>query len=530
MNSQKISILRLRINENLRVQKGGADPIPYIDIGNIIGDMTSRQNHAVFGRRGCGKTLLLNHVANNLPKDIKSVYINLEDFKRHSFPNVLIEILDSVFNSLERHLTGWFGKKRRSKEIIKEIRSQLQELRTKEDSQERTIRESSNLVSDKKDGGQLTFDLDVISGSAADSLSVTKAKSREERYRITSNKIKELDIRLPHIKQKIRELFELANDINAVFIELDDFYHLSKIDQPMVMDYIHRLCKDVPLFFKVATLRHASTLYADRDGQPIGAQERHDYQSINVDFTLGDFHRTAQKNKKILAEFGKMADMSTTEIDALFKGEGFNRLVMAGGGVPRDFLSLFLEIIERMDTSAPDARIGKDEVRQLSHANFERRIEELKQDSEGIEQGPLIRGIYVLRQFCISEKKTNIFLVNESVLQQNANIRALLYRLLDYRIIHSAASAITHKSQSGTYQAFAIDIGCYAHMRVLDKRFTEIDLSDSDAKEKMRSAPILDDKYFTILWKSSPTDIEHALNAQSASLSPVEVTQTPEAT
>ena len=39
------------------------------------------------------------------------------------------------------------------------------------------------------------------------------------------------------------------------------------------MDYIHRLCKDLPLHFKLATLRHASTLYADRLGQPLGAQD-----------------------------------------------------------------------------------------------------------------------------------------------------------------------------------------------------------------------------------------------------------------
>jgi hypothetical protein len=37
-------------------------------------------------------------------------------------------------------------------------------------------------------------------------------------------------------------------------------------------------------------------------------------------------------------------------------------------------------------------------LRILSRANFERRIEELKQDSEGAEQGTLIRGIYVLEK------------------------------------------------------------------------------------------------------------------------------------
>ncbi len=161
-----------------------------------------------------------------------------------------------------------------------------------------------------------------------------------------------------------------------------------------------------------------------------------------------------------------------------------------------------------------DGRIGKDDVRILSRANFERRIEELKQDSEGQEQDALIRGIYVLRQFCVVERKTNVVLVSEATLQQNTKIRALLYRLLDYRIIHSAGTALTHKSQPGTYHAFAIDIGCYAHMRVLEDKFTEIDLADPEAKEKMRSAPILDEKDFETIWESVPTDPELALKNQ----------------
>ena len=273
------------------------------------------------------------------------------------------------------------------------------------------------------------------------------------------------------------------------------------------MDYIHRLCKDIPLYFKVATLKHATTLYADRDGQPIGAQERHDYQPINVDFTFVEFRKTRDQNRRILQEFGRVAGMSRQEIDDLFRGEGFERLVLAGGGVPRDCLSLFLEVLP---ASGAEGRIGKDDVRILSRSNFERRIEELKQDSEGREQDVLIRGIYVLRKFCI-DKKINVFLVLEQMMQQEDAIRGLIYRLLDYRIVHSAGSALTHKSQPGTYQAFAIDIGCYAHMRKLSGRFVELNLADAGAKERMRSAPILDAVSFDDLWKESPDNVQTSL-------------------
>ena len=92
----------------------------------------------------------------------------------------------------------------------------------------------------------------------------------------------------------------------------------------------------------------------------------------------------------------------------------------------------------------------------------------------------------MLRKFCI-DRKINVFLVSEQMIQQEDQIRSLIYRLLDYRIVHSAGSALTHKSQPGTYQAFAIDIGCYAHMRKLHGRFTELDITNASAKERMRS-------------------------------------------
>src|SRR5437867_4394942 len=116
MDEKKLTKLRLVITENLRVQLGGAKPVPYIDASNALTDILARQNHAIFARRGCGKTLLLHYSAERLPERSKRIYLNCEDFKNHSFPNVLIEILDAVFEELDARLIGWFGRKKRSKE------------------------------------------------------------------------------------------------------------------------------------------------------------------------------------------------------------------------------------------------------------------------------------------------------------------------------------------------------------------------------------------------------------------------------
>jgi Cdc6-like AAA superfamily ATPase len=293
---EQIQQLRRVINENLRVQRGGADPIPYIDVTNAVGDVSSRQNHAVFGRRGCGKTLLLHHSSRNLPSEIKGVYLNCEDFKKHSYPNVLIEILDALFAELESHLAGWFGRRRRSRDLIQKIRSDLTTLRDKADEQDREIREATSAQAGETTGVEVGGKAGPFSASVKDGINQQWKHEMEEKYHLSENKIRELDTTLPELKRQIREFFDSSSTVKAVYLQIDDFYHLNRRDQPLVMDYIHRLCKDVPLYFKVATLRHATILFADRDGQPIGAQERHDYQPVNIDFDFSNLRRTQDVN------------------------------------------------------------------------------------------------------------------------------------------------------------------------------------------------------------------------------------------
>jgi hypothetical protein len=504
-NMTKLSDLRRLITESLRVQKG-SETIDYINIGTAMDDACAKQNHTIFARRGCGKTLLLHSSTRNLRLDTSIVYLNCEDFKHHSFPNVLIEILISIFSEFERNLTGWFGKRKQTKDTIKGITKHLKELYGSADKVEESVRESFSreLTKTGSVGASLTGQIGTVKADIADNDKTSG--SREKSYQSYRDKLQKLDRWLPELKRNIAEFFSVSKKIRYVFIQIDDLYHLRRADQAFVVDYIHRLCKDVPLFFKIATLRHASTLYLDRAGQPIGAQERHDYQPINIDYTFGDFGKTQKQNWQILNAFAGKAGMTEEELRKLFKGEGFPRLVMAGGGVPRDVLSLFLEVLGSVQDAGGD-QIGKDDVRILSKANFERRIEELKHDSKGEEQGELLKGIYVIRKFCL-EKATNIFLIPEKTLQQN--------RLMDYRIIHSCASALTHKSQEGTYQAFAIDIGCYAHFRKLQDKFNEIDVSSKDAKEKMRSSPILSEHEVGDLFKKAPENVEPLLYEEAA--------------
>ena len=75
--SKNLSKLRTIIQESLRVQRGSAEQVAYIDTGNVLSDVCARQNHVIFARRGCGKTLLLHYSARQLGEGIHSVYLKL---------------------------------------------------------------------------------------------------------------------------------------------------------------------------------------------------------------------------------------------------------------------------------------------------------------------------------------------------------------------------------------------------------------------------------------------------------------------
>lgn len=265
IDHQKLAVLRNLIQENLRVQKGADDRVTYIDSGSSLVDATSRQNHVVFARRGCGKSLLLHSSAKRLAPGYRSIYLNCEDFKHHSFPNVIIEILDALFIELQVNLTGWFGRKKKSKEVISEIRNELNALRCREDVAERAIRETIAQTNFEKEGVNVSVGKQGL-GSFGLSSSSDEERRRETEtvFSTRSEKLRDLNQWLPQLKRKIQNFFKLSSTVTAVILQVDDFYHLRREDQPFLVDYIHRLCKDVPIYFKIATLKHASILYVDR--------------------------------------------------------------------------------------------------------------------------------------------------------------------------------------------------------------------------------------------------------------------------
>ena len=172
ISEHKLASLREVITENLRVQRDG-ESIDYINVGTALEDACAKQNHAIFARRGCGKTLLLHHSSRALKPGLKSVYLNCEDFKRHSFPNVLIEILSALFRELDRNLHGWFGKNKKAKNIIRDILKKLDILQKSADILDEEIR--------RKTSSEASTAADLSTGADIDKLQLKFGAKNDKR-------------------------------------------------------------------------------------------------------------------------------------------------------------------------------------------------------------------------------------------------------------------------------------------------------------------------------------------------------------
>lgn len=129
---------------------------------------------------------------------------------------------------------------------------------------------------------------------------------------------------------------ELVAQIHDCLV-LDDLYHIRRSDQPRVIDYFHRLGKSSNLWIKIGTIRHRSTWYINGD-PPIGTKIGDDADEIDLDLTLEHYQQTKDFLLRILRGF---FDSAGLKIDDILTDGALERLVLAFGGVARDFLGIF---------------------------------------------------------------------------------------------------------------------------------------------------------------------------------------------
>ncbi len=462
--------------------------IKFIDPRNFKSKLFNKQNHVIFGRRGAGKSTLINTLKKEYDRKYLFAYTNLDDFKDISFPNVLLHALTALFDQLKDEVRAevkfyQIRKQLKKRRLFKQVNRVLRQFAKQIDTPdlfEEEIRQKQNTST--KAG------INTKNTSFTGSISAEEANEQETKKSFTRNKLEKIRNSLTSFKKIILQLDKIIND-KPIFFILDDFYFLSKAVQPYFLDFFHRLTKDTNLFLKVGTIKHRTQLYSQIGDQYIGTEINADIYEIDLDYTLDRYSDLKNFMRALLDETCKELEISI-DIDELFSAGAFDQLCLASGGVPRDFLVLFNKCC---DYYSNDRKISIPEVREVSISNSPNKLKSLKKDSS--EESELLEEyLNYVKSFVFSQNRTNMFLMTIQDQEDFKELRQAIKELVDLRMFHLVDSNTSAAPSDGKrYSAYMIDISLYDNGR--PRNFKERIPGVTDQKSRqdnIRSAPRID--------------------------------------
>lgn len=491
----------------------------------------SKRPHLIFGRRGSGKSSLLLKAGDELERVNHPIAIvDLEPFKGHHYPDVLLSVLIATLLKYE----FWLQNHKRDKRL-REFLNRLQFWKRKDHVTVATLHEEiSTEIAALREQLHLADDAGLRTttshaedeeresnyrGKAGVSSGVAAAEIEEEiAARVAANSTKEVieetkrsknDYLLRHVidyQRIFRELSRLTGYASYLF--LDDLYHLRREDQASVLDYFHRIAKNNNLWLKVGTIKNRSTWYRN-DPQPMGLKIGDDADDINLDLTLEKFSSTRNFLLKILNSYAR--DAGAPNIRNFVADGGIDRLVIASGGVTRDFLGLFRRSIdearERLTQNPAHARgpkLGAEDVNVAAGGYGETKREEFERDT--LEDRERLEQMFEkIKAFCLEKNKANVFLVDQ---EASDEMHDTIQELVDLRLVHQIRSRVTEKTRTGkVFRALLLDISQYTGER-MRRDIEMVEFWRPENKEILRKARYIFDPCVTL------EDIQNSVKAQ----------------
>jgi len=484
LSTDKVYRLQDALTEAVRATEEGVQRFVEPASGTLRVALT-RRPHLIFGRRGSGKTSLLRKAIAEYNLDRRpSAFVDLEPFKGHTYPDVLISVLIEFFRSLKSWLdepaiapknrkatwTRWFSVPRRGPlprvpagKISTEIDAVLADLEVVLYAQDDAEIERRSGLSAKKSAELKAATTLPGAGSLSGGGSAEEARTEELLERLRRSKANYLHRKILEYQRLLKRVIDLAGHDGLLI--LDDLYYIRRSDQPRVVDYFHRLTKNQGLWIKVGTIRHRSSWYVPGD-PAIGTKLGDDADPIDLDITLEKYRTAKGFLTQILTEIANdvFKDPAQPATDLLTEG-AVDRLVLASGGVARDFLSIAnkaISVARERGKTYRGTKVNTEDVNQACGEHEGTKRDELSRDA-GSDQGGLIEEFDRIRAFCLNEKKVNCFLVEKDLPTEGYR---QIRELVDLRLLHVVKSRVTVRDQPGKiFEAYLLDLSQYTGER-----------------------------------------------------------------
>lgn len=410
VHDERVASLMRLLTERSRTSESQPS-LRYIqDVGERLSLAVSPRHHLVFGRRGVGKTALLLEAKRVLEAEgVHVLWVNMQPLRSlsavHAFLTVALRICDLLLGLYDASADKSHGS-----DIVKSLRANL-----------------------------------------------------EQMFLATVSRPEDIARAVPLLQQVCSRF--CVGTRRSIYIFLDDVHYLSSVDVPRFLDYIHGVTRDNPVWLKVAGIQHQTRWFVP--DPPMGLQNGHDATIINLDVTL----ERPEKAKAFLESVlrGYIEECDAMPLGSVISASALDRLVLASGGVPRDFLTLCAASIQTATARSNAQTVGVQDVNNAAGIAGQTKLQELEDDAAATSgrSAVLVETINRLQHFLLSEQKITFFRVDFRDKERHPVEYRALQALADLRLLHLINNSLSDQHQAGQRsEVYLLDLSQYSGYRL----------------------------------------------------------------
>jgi hypothetical protein len=369
--------------------------------------ITAARHHLVFGRRGAGKTALLLEGKRVAEANGSLVaWSNIQTYRDQSADQVFMWVVEQLLDTLRGAV--------REDPRVKVLASAIDEL-------QREVHRA------------------VQSGSGDVRTTIPRLRSVLDRFGTTTAR--------------------------RLYVILDDFHYLPRAEQPLLLDLLHRALRDCDAWLKIAAIKHLTRWYDP--AQHLGLQTGHDADLIELDLNLQDPARAKLFLESVLRRYA--TDVGIGALSKVLSSGALDRLVLASGAVPRDYLTLAARAVQRCRARPKSKIVGVQDVNGVAGDAARVKLDELEEDlaSSALARNAVLEGLRVVREFCINERAFTYFRIDFREKEKRPEEYSLISELLDVRLLHLLEPSLSERHRAGERsEVFMLDLSQYSGQRL----------------------------------------------------------------
>ncbi len=451
----------------------------FVDIGPLFSLLSGQDHQILYGRRGTGKTHVLNYLADNREQagdavvvtDLRNIGSSAGLYADASVPlheratRLLVDTLLSIHSSLyeffvelseELDLSRSGPALDRLADAITEVKVVGSVATTESESHSREQKINTRF------SGKIDAKPSISFGSDNESSS-----SESTQGTISRSGVEQLYVNFGATGAAFRGVVSCMQG-RHLWVLLDEWSSIPLDLQPYLADLIRRSLFSVQgITVKIAAIEHRSILMINRGGGDyIGIETGADASAdVNLDDFMvfdNDSERSQEFYQELLAQhiFSAAKDMgienelpeTTSQLinEAFTEKRALEEFVRACEGVPRDGIN----IISLAAQKAIESKISVNHVRVAANTWYQRDKE--KAVSSNALAGELLHWII---DTVIGERKARAFLLRAD------ETSSLIDSLYDSRVLHVLKRSISSHDHPGIrYDVYKLDYGCYVNL------------------------------------------------------------------